>query len=76
MAGTRRATVYLDPEIHRAVRLKAAATDQSVSELVNSALKLSLAEDAVDLDAYRRRRGENSMVFEEVVGSLKRRGKL
>jgi predicted HicB family RNase H-like nuclease len=46
---TKRATVYFDPAIHRALRLKAAETDRSLSDLVNEAIKLSLAEDAEDL---------------------------
>ena len=76
MSTTRRATIYLDPEVHRALRLKAAATDQSISDMVNAALKRALAEDAEDLEAFRKRRGEESMDFEEFVKALKRRGKL
>jgi hypothetical protein len=45
---SKRATVYLDPDIHRALRLKSAETTRSVSELVNDALRCSLAEDAED----------------------------
>jgi predicted HicB family RNase H-like nuclease len=50
-----RATIYFDPDLHRALRLKAAEMDQSVSELVNEAVKLSLAEDAEDLAAFEAR---------------------
>lgn len=74
--ANKRATIYLEPEIHRALRLKAAATDRSVSDVVNSALKQALAEDAEDLDAFRKRRGEESIDFEGFVKALKRRGKL
>ena len=52
MSESKRATVYLDAEVHRAVRLKAAATDQSISEIVNDAVRRSLAEDADDLAAF------------------------
>ncbi len=45
-------TVYFDSHIHRALRLKAVETDRSVSDLVNEAVKLSLAEDAEDLAAF------------------------
>ena len=76
MSTTRRATIYLDPEVHRALRLKAAATDQSISDMVNAALKQALAEDAEDLEAFDERRGEESINFEEFVKALKRRGKL
>ena len=49
MSLPKRATVYFEPEIHRALRLKAAATDRSISDMVNDAVKLALAEDAEDL---------------------------
>jgi hypothetical protein len=53
MSGSKkRATVYFDPDLHRALRLKAAETERSLSDLVNEAVKLSLAEDAEDLAAF------------------------
>jgi hypothetical protein len=70
---TKRATVYCDPEIHRALRLKAAATDRSISDLVNEAVELALAEDAEDLEAVERRRGEPVLSFDEVVKELEGR---
>ena len=76
MSTTRRATIYLDPEVHRALRLKAATTDQSISDMVNAALKRALAEDAEDLEAFGKRRAEESIDFEEFVKALKRRGRL
>ena len=72
----KRATVYFDPDIHRALRLKAAASDSSMSDIVNHAVRLSLAEDAEDLDAFQRRKREPNMDFEQFVKALKRRGKL
>ena len=72
----KRATVYFDPEIHRALRMKAAETDSSLSELVNEAVKLSLAEDAEDLAAFRHRVAEPNLAFEDVVKDLKKRGKI
>ncbi len=72
----KRATVYFDPQIHRALRLKAAETDLSVSELVNNAVKLSLAEDAEDLAAFEERAKEPNLAFEDVLKDLRRRGKL
>lgn len=66
----KRATIYLDPDLHRALRLKAAETEQSVSKLVNEAVKLSLAEDAEDLAAFEARAGEPSLAFENVVKDL------
>ncbi len=76
MSTTRRATIYLDPEVHRALRLRAAATDQSISEMVNVAVKQAFAEDAKDFEAFDERRSEKSIEFEEFLKALKRRGKL
>ena len=70
-----RATIYLEPDVHRALRLKAAATDRSISDIVNAALRQSLAEEAADLEAFEKRRGEKSIHFEDFVKTLLRRGK-
>jgi plasmid stability protein len=74
MSTPKRATVYFQPDIHKALRLRAAANDRSVSDLVNDAVRVSLAEDAVDLSAFDRRRKERSVSFESFVQSMKRRG--
>ena len=74
--STRRATIYLDTELHRALRLKAVAMDSSISEIVSDAVKRSLEEDAYDLAAFDARRKEPTLEFEDVVRDLKRRGKL
>ena len=76
MSNAKRATVYFDESIHKALRLKAAETDQSVSDLVNSAVRNTLAEDADDLTAFRQRLKEPTLAFEDFVRDLKRRGKL
>jgi hypothetical protein len=76
MSSARRATVYLDPEIHRALRIKAAETDQSISDLVNAAVRYTLSEDAQDLATYRTRAKEPNLDFESVLKDLRRRGKL
>ena len=72
----KRATIYFDPELHRALRLKAAETDRSISELVNEAIKLRLADDAEDLAAFDERAVEPNLDFEEVLKDLKQRGKI
>ena len=72
----KRATVYFDPSLHRALRLKAAETDSSISELVNEAVRAALAEDAGDLEAFEVRESEPDYAFEDVVKDLKRRGKI
>ena len=76
METPKRATVYFDAAIHRALRLKAAASDQSISDMVNQAVKRTLAEDAEDLAAFHERKREPNLDFEEFVKALKRRGKL
>ena len=72
----KRATVYFDPFLHRALRLKAAETDRSISELVNEAVKAALSEDAADIEAFEIREREADYSFERVVKDLKRRGKI
>jgi plasmid stability protein len=76
MSLPKRATVYFESEIHRALRLKAAATDRSISDMVNDAVKLALAEDVEDLAAFEERADERSVNFESVVRSLRRRGNI
>ena len=74
--ATKRATVYFDPQLHRALRLKAAETDRSISELVNEAVKAALAEDLDDIEAFEVRESEPDYAFEDVVKDLKKRGKI
>jgi plasmid stability protein len=76
METSKRVTVYFDSDVHKALRLRAAASDRSVSDMVNDAVRASLAEDAADLEAFSERRKEKSVSFESFVTGLKRRGKL
>ena len=76
MDDSKRATVYFDPAVHKALRLKAAATERSISEMVNDAVKVALAEDAEDLAAVAKRKSERSMSFESVVRDLRQRGRI
>jgi len=76
MDASKRVTVYFDPEVHRALRMKAAALDRTLSEMVNEAVKLSLAEDAEDLAAFTERANEAAVDFEPFVKDLRRRGRL
>ena len=76
MSQLKRATVYFDPSLHKALRLKAAHTDRSLSEIVNAAVRQTLAEDAEDLKAFKNRAKEPSLLFEDVLKDFKRRGKL
>lgn len=71
---TKRATVYLEPALHRALRLKAVETSRSLSDLVNSAVRGELAGDADDLAAFEERKQEGTLSFEGFVKELKRNG--
>lgn len=76
MGDSKRATVYFDPSLHKALRIKAVQTEHSLSDLVNAAVRRSLAEDAEDLAAFGARAKEPDLAFEDVLKDLKRRGKL
>ena len=73
---SKRTTIYFEPHLHRALRLKAAEIDRSVSDLVNEAVRLRLAEDAEDLAAFEDRADEPDLKFEEALKDLKRSGKI
>ena len=74
--STKRSTIYLESDLHKALRIKAAETEHSISELVNDAVKLALAEDAIDVAAFEERRDEPLMAFESVLKKLRKNGKI
>jgi hypothetical protein len=76
MESHKRATVYFDASIHQALRLKAAAADRSISDVVNDAVKMALAEDAEDFEAADRRTSERSASFDTLVRDLRKRGRI
>ena len=73
---TKRATVYLDPALHKALRLQSVETSRSVSELINDAVRDELAGDASDLAMFEARENEPSLDFEAFVKELKLDGTL
>ncbi|VAX10359.1 hypothetical protein MNBD_GAMMA26-1523 [hydrothermal vent metagenome] len=73
---SKRSTVYFEPEIHHALRMKAASTHQSVSEVVNEAVRYSLREDQEDLNVFEQRAGEATLSYEELLEDLKSHGKI
>ena len=73
---SKRATVYFQPELHKAIRLKAAHTNRSVSDIVNDAVRLSLREDHEDLRAFEDRVAEPVISYETLLKDLKAHGKL
>lgn len=76
MAEYKRTTVYLEPGLYRALKIKAATTDRGLSELVNEAVRLALREDALDLEAVRRRRKEKGILYADFVKRLRKEGRL
>ena len=75
-ALTKRATVYLDPDLHKALRLKSIETSRSMSDLINDAIREELAEDADELAEFEARKNEPTVSFEDFVKKLKSDGKI
>ena len=73
---SKRSTVYFEPEIHQALRIKAATTHISVSEVVNEAVRIALREDQDDLSVFEQRAGEPILSYEELLKDLESNGKL
>jgi len=73
---SKRSTVYFEADIHQALRVKAATTHQSVSEVVNEAVRIALREDQEDLNAFKQRANEPTLSYEELLDDLKAHGKL
>jgi predicted DNA-binding protein len=73
---TKRTTIYLDPDLHKALRLKAIATSKSVSELISEAIKESLAEDYEDITVFEERVNEPLVSYDAMIKSLKKDGKI
>ncbi len=74
--SAKRSTVYFSPDLHRALRIKAAHTQRTVSDLVNDAVRLALREDQEDLAAFAERQGEPVMSYEELLKDLRAHGKI
>jgi len=73
---TKRSTIYFDPQLHNALRLKAAHTNRTVSDIVNEAVRAALAEDQEDLAAFEDRVAEPTMSYEALLKDLKAHGKI
>jgi len=73
---TKRSTIYFKPDLHRALRIKAADTNRSVSDIVNDAVQMSLREDAEDLLAFEERAKEPTLTYEELLKDLQSHGKI
>lgn len=73
---TKRTTIYLETDLHKAIRLKAVSISRSVSDLVNDAVRQSLAEDAEDLSVFEERVKEPLISYDEAVKKLKKDGRI
>jgi len=74
--AAKRATIYFDPDLHKALRLKAVETAMSVSELVNNAVREAIAEDAEDISAFEARASEPLIAYDEMLKRLKKDGRI
>jgi len=72
----KRTMIYLDPVIHKALKLKAIETSRSISDLINEAVREALAEDAEDLSAFDERAGDPLISYDEMVKRLKKDGRI
>ena len=72
----KRATIYFEPALHQALRIRAAHSDRSISDLVNDAVRSLLREDADDLDAFETRVAEPTMTYEALLKDLRKHGRL
>lgn len=73
---SKRATVYLDPQLHKVLKLKAAETSVSISQIIDEALRKELAEDEQDLKVFQARAKEPTVSYEKLLVELKRDGKI
>jgi len=72
----KRSTIYFEPELHRALRMKAASTERSISDLVNDSVRQALREDQEDLAAFEERAAEPTITYEALLEELKVHGKI
>jgi len=73
---TKRATIYFDPELHKALKLKALETSRSITDLVNQAVREALSEDAEDILAFEERKNEPLISYDQMVKKLKKDGRI
>jgi predicted DNA-binding protein len=73
---SKRSTIYLEPDLHKALKMKSLETSRSISEIINEAVKEVLAEDAEDLAAFEERQDEPLISYEEMVKRLKKDGRI
>jgi len=73
---TKRATIYFDPELHKALKIKALETSRSITDLVNQAVRASFSEDAEDIFAYEERKDEKVISYDQMLKKLRKDGRI
>ncbi len=73
---TKRATIYFDPALHKALKLKALETSRSITDLVNQAVREALSEDAEDIITFEERKNEPLISYDKMVKKLKKDGRI
>lgn len=73
---SKRSTIYFDPAIHQALKVKSVISSRSVSELVDEAIRQVMVEDQEDLETYDHRSEEPEISYEELLNQLKQHGKI
>jgi len=73
---SKRSTVYFEPDIHQALKIKAASSHLSISELIDEAVRLLMSEDQADLAAFAERQSEKEISYEALLNDLKKHGKI
>ena len=73
---SKRATIYFDPDIHRVLKVKAAETSSSISEIIDEAMRRELLDDEEDLRAFNERVAEPTISYEKLIADLKKDGKI
>ena len=73
---TKRATIYFDPELHKALKLKALETSRSITDLVNQAVRESLSEDNEDILAFDERKDEPLISYDQMLKKLRKDGRI
>ena len=72
----KRATIYFDPELHKALKLKSVETSRSITDLVNEAVREALSEDAEDIIAFEDRKDEPLISYDQMIKRLKKNGSI
>lgn len=73
---TKRVTIYFDPELHKALKIKALETSRSITDIVNQAVRESLTEDAEDILAFEERKSEPLISYDQMLKKLRKDGRI